>query len=309
MSKKREIKKIDIQTLDSVKEKASKKIIQKTLLTIALLISISAVGWGAHKVMADEVLETRFIVNKMTCPGCIGKVKKACTIPGVVGAEVSLVSQTAFIRYHEKQTNPETIKEAMKRAGYPAKPEGTFKSDGKGVNDSVVAIVDRRPIFKKDMDMSLWQGKVQQDKASDFYDLLMVQTILKEAETSRIFAHPFEIQQETERQKKILGLTSGQMKTKVVADYGSMEKFIQVTGNKIGLQKMTRKILAGTQDSADKKSIIAKWLGERFKKLDVKIHDKDLKNQLTASTGSDSWEKSWPHMINRETILTKSIIN
>lgn len=309
MSNNRNIKKIDVQTLDNIDKKSYRKLVKKAFFTLVVFISIAAAGWGANKIFADEILETRFIVNKMNCSGCIGKVKNACAIPGVVDAEVSLASQTAFIRYNEKQTNPETIRAAMNNAGFPAENEGTFRSGGKSLNEPVAAVVNGRPIFKKDMGLSLWKDIKQQDMADNFYDLVMMQTLLKEAEAARIFAHPIEIQQEADKQRKSLNMSSVQMMSKAVSDHGSMEKYIQVVGNKLGVRKIAQKILSETKDTDEKKAVIAKWLAERFKVLDVKILDKDLQNNLSALTGADTWEKSWPHMINRETAMTKAVIN
>lgn len=65
--------------------------------------------------MKTEVLN----VKGMTCGGCVASVKHALTaLPGVVGVMVSLPKQQAEVRFDESKLTVDTMRIALKGAGY-----------------------------------------------------------------------------------------------------------------------------------------------------------------------------------------------
>jgi len=310
MSKKRKIKKIKLETLENTEKKAWKRKSKIIVSLFIILISISAISWGAYKVFENETLESKFVINNMTCGGCIGKVKRACAIPGVIETEVNLFTQTAFIKFKEKQTNPETIKAAIQKAGFPSILEGTVNDEDKGVDEPVLASVSGQPIFRKDMEISLWtnNGKTRQDNAEVFFDLIAGHVFLEAAVAERLFTHPYHVLQDAEKLRKQQKLTRDQFQEKLASEYGSFEKYLQIAGCRKSALKVANRILINTKDTNEQKAVLSKWLAERFKKLNVKIHDDKLKESLLASTGATSWEKIWPQIISRKTELQNAII-
>lgn len=64
-------------------------------------------------------------VSGMTCGNCVKHVTKALTkVPGVSEPRVDLGSGTAELEYDPALTNPQSIAEAVAKAGYPATPAG-----------------------------------------------------------------------------------------------------------------------------------------------------------------------------------------
>ncbi len=310
MSKKRKIKKIELETLEDTEKKAWKRK-SKTIVSIfIILISISAISWGGYKIFENETLESKFVINNMTCGGCIGKVKRACTIPGVIETEVNLFTQTAVIKFKEKQTNPETIKAAIQKAGFPSILEGTVNNENKGVDEPVLASVNGQPIFRKDMEISLWSenGKTRQEKTEVFFDLIAGHVFLEAAVTERLFTHPFHVLQEAEKLRKQQKLTRDQFQENRASEYGSFEKYLQIAGCRTSALKVADRILMNIKDTNEKKAVLSKWLAERFQSLDVKIHDDNLKESLLASTGETSWGKIWPQIISRKTEIQNALI-
>lgn len=64
-------------------------------------------------------------VDGMTCPTCSYRVRKALVdLPGITKAEVSLEKGQAVVEYEEGKATVEQMIEAIKGAGYSAKPIG-----------------------------------------------------------------------------------------------------------------------------------------------------------------------------------------
>jgi P-type Cu+ transporter len=60
-------------------------------------------------------------IAEMTCASCVARVERALAgVPGVIGAEVNLASETAAIRFLEGQVAPAALIAASAAAGYPA---------------------------------------------------------------------------------------------------------------------------------------------------------------------------------------------
>lgn len=73
---------------------------------------------------ADGSVEADFTVNGMNCASCVAHVEHAMqAVPGVESARVSLARGRAIVRFHPKETTPETIAAAATDAGYPSAPE------------------------------------------------------------------------------------------------------------------------------------------------------------------------------------------
>ncbi len=64
-------------------------------------------------------------VSGMTCGNCVKHVTKALSkVPGVADPRVDLGRGMAELEYDPSLTNPQSIAEAVAKAGYPATPEG-----------------------------------------------------------------------------------------------------------------------------------------------------------------------------------------
>ncbi len=311
MENKREMKKIDMATLEHVDRKASMKIMKKILGMLVIIAIVAAGGWGVHQIMAGEMLASRFTVNKMTCPGCITKVNNACKIPGVIESSVSLARNEAIVKFDKGITTPEEIKNAIANAGYPVQMDGVFKQSMKGVDEKVVATVNGKPVFLKDIERIFYpeDGKSSPDTASGFYGVVGAEILLKAADEKAIFARPYEIEDELILMGKERGLSVDQLTNKATANIGSSEKYSQIVAQRIGIRKLIDKhVVAGVQNPDEKNRKTLDWLAGVFKASDVKITDRDLKKELAASTGKDEWNEFWPRMISRETGLKRVII-
>jgi len=310
MSTERKMKSIDIEVLDNIGKKVWQQRIKKSIPVMATLIVIAVGVWGGHKLFADETLESKFVVNNMTCGGCIGKVKKACSIPGVIDTEVNLITQTAFIKFNNKQTSPETIKAAINQAGFPSVIEGTVTKTNKGIDKPVLASINGQPLFESDMEIPLWteKSKAGQNKADRFYDLVAWHVFLDAAISENLFTHPYQVLKETDMTRKKENLTKDQIMNKLAGEYGSFEKYLQVAGCRKSIFKMADKIIPNSSDIKEKKAVLSNWLAERFKNIEVNIYDKKLKETLLATTGESTWPKIWPQIISKETGIHQAII-
>ncbi len=310
MSNKRKMKKIELETLEKSEKKGWKKKITIISIISVVLVAISAASWGTYKLFENETVESKFVINNMTCGGCIGKVKRACAIPGVVEADVNLFTQTAFIKYKEKEMNPATIIAAIKKAGFPNILEGTVDKNNKGIDEPVIASVNGKPVFEKDLKVSLWtaNGKTSQKTPEAFFDLIAGHVFLDAAVEQRFFTHPYYVYQDAEKLRKERQITQQQFQDNRAHEYGSFEKYLQIAGCKRSAWKVADYILKNTNDKDAKKAALSKWLAERFQKLNVEIHDDTLKKTLVTSTGASSWERVWPQIISRNTDLYNAII-
>ena len=65
--------------------------------------------------MPTEVIN----VKGMSCMGCVNKVKTGLeNTSGVEGVEVSLEQKRVTVQYDDTTTQPEKLKDAIKKAGY-----------------------------------------------------------------------------------------------------------------------------------------------------------------------------------------------
>ncbi len=76
------------------------------------------------------VHEITLDVESMTCASCVGRVEKALNAGiGIKSASVNLATETATVRYYERQTDVPTIVALATAAGYPAKLAGGDTTD------------------------------------------------------------------------------------------------------------------------------------------------------------------------------------
>ena len=69
-----------------------------------------------------ETRTVRLQVSGMTCAGCVHTIEQSVeAVPGVVGAEVNLVTGTAAVQYEAGAVEVEAIRQAVDRAGYAAR--------------------------------------------------------------------------------------------------------------------------------------------------------------------------------------------
>lgn len=307
---KREMKKIDLATLDSVERKASARIVKRLLGAFAVVAVVAACGWGAHKILDNEMPTSRLVVNNLTCSGCVTRVNNACKIPGVIESSVSLARNEAVVKFDKKKTTPEEIKKAISKAGYPVRTDGVFKQSGKGVDGKVVATVNGKPVFQKDVERFVHpeDGKSAPNTASGFFDFVGAEILLKIADEKGVFARSYEIEDELILLGKKQGLSVEQLTKKAAANIGSMEKYNQIVAQRIGIRKLIDEHVAGIQDTDERNRKALDWLAGVFRSSDVKIIDGDLKDELAASAGKDEWNEFWPRMISRDTGLKRIII-
>lgn len=314
MSVEKQIKKIDLETLNQADRKVSVGKLRKVGLTVVILLFLAGGVYGAYRLVAGEVVASRFTVNMMNCPACVITVKEVTgKLPGVVETDVSLAAQDVTVKFREKQTNPDQIKEAIAHAGYPIKLDGMFKPGGAGINEVVVATVNGKPVFQKDMKVPLDVYNVPPkgtDQASSFFSAVGKEILLQAADSKTIVVQPFEIQTEVEAIIKNKGISSEEFLTQVTAAFGSKEKYLQVVGQRLGILKyLDEHVLAGIKDPQERARKTMEWVGTVFKDSDVKILDPGFKEKIHAAAGQDDWKTFWPRMIASGTELKSLLVH
>jgi copper chaperone CopZ len=311
MTDKRQMKKIDMETLEKAEHKVSVGKLKKAVTAAVAVLIVAAGGYGAYWLITGEVVASRLTVNNMNCPACVVTVQEVTgKIPGVIRTDVSLAAQDVTVEFRSKQTNPELIKGAIVKAGYPASVDATFKPGGAGVDDLVVALVNGRPLFRKDLEEGLTlmkEGKAE-DAASRYFSSVGTEILLQAADKETVVVQPYEVEEEVQSLGKKLGLSKEELGQKVSKEYGSVEKFNQMVARRLGIRKLLDdRILQGVQDSKERERKTLEWVGSVFKDADVKLLDPQLKEKVHAAAGQDDWKIFWPRMIGRKTEL-KSIL-
>ena len=313
MSEKREMKKIDLNTLGSAQKKISASKVNRVFTALILLVVVAGGAYGAYRLISGDVEGTRFTVTKMVCPACIITVKEAVDkVPGVVGTDVSLAGQEAVVKFMSKRTSPERIKEAIAGAGYPCKVDGVFKSGSAGAEDQVIATVNGRPVFKADLAASINPGPEKAkdaDMAAEFFSAAGKEILLQAANAKTVVVQPQEVDNETEALRKALNLSRDEFLAKIVKDYGSLEQFYKVVAQRIGLRKLFDEyVLEGVKDPGERQRKTMEWLGETLKAADVKVLSGELKEKLRTAAGHDKWNTFWPRMIPKDTELKRVVM-
>lgn len=301
------LKKIDLGRLDDVERKISLKTIKRIAWVGVSFVLIGVLTWGINWMTAQEVLGARFIIDKMTCPGCVVTITDTTRkIQGVIESSVSLAAQRAIITFDRKKTNPEAIESAIANTGYTVKQDGLFKASGQGINETVLASVNGRPLFQRDMTYA-WpetQNTPDKDAASAFFDLVSKEIFLQEADKKEVFVQRDKIKHEIERLKKANALSPAGWVDWTIKRYGSIEKCTQIVAQRIVIRKLISENFASkNQNHTEIRRKPIEWLARLFRESEVKIVELGLKRELLASTGKDNWKELWPRMINRDTVL------
>lgn len=312
MSVQKQIKKIDMSTLDNAERKVSRGKFRKLGLCLVAVAVLAAGGYGAYRLLVGEVIGSRFTVNKMNCPACVITVKEVTgKVPGVVEADVSLAAQDVTVKFREKQTGPDAIREAIAKAGYPVKLDGMFREAGQGIDEVVVAGVNGKPIFLKDVKVPLEVVKIEgktADTAPGFFSVIGKEILLQAADAQTIVIQPYEIEAEVQRIFKEHGASREEFIAWMTSTYGSPEKYYQIVGQRLGIRKLVDEhVVNGVTDPEEKKRKTMEWAGNLFKSADVKILDQGFKEKVHASAGQDDWKTFWPRMISGNSDL-KSLL-
>jgi copper chaperone CopZ len=313
MSVEKHIKQINLETLDQADRKVSIGKLRRAGLAVVVLLFLAGGVYGAFRLIAGEIVASRFTVNEMYCPACVVTVKEAAgKIPGVVEADVSLAGQDVIVKFRDKQTNPDQIKEAVAKAGYPIKLDGMFKPGGSGINEVVVATVNGKPVFQKDMKVPLDIDKIapeNADPASALFSMVGKEILLQAADAKTIVVQPSEIETEVESIAEKNGVSKEEFLTRIKAVFGSKEKYFQVVGQRLGILKLLDEhVLAGIKDPQERARKTMEWVGTVFKDSDVQILDAGLKEKIHAAAGQDEWKTFWPRMIASGTELKSLLV-
>ena len=313
MSVEKQIKKIDLDTLNQADRKVSLGKFRRVGLALVVLLFLAGGVYGAYRLVAGEVVASRFTVNMMNCPACVITVKEVTgKLPGVVETDVSLAAQDVIVKFRDKQTTPDQIKDAIAHAGYPIKLDGLFKPGGAGINEVVVATVNGKAVFQKDIKVPLDVdnfGQKGPDQASSFFSVVGKEILLQAADSKTVVVQPFEVQTEVETIIKNKGISPEEFLTKVTAAFGSKEKYLQVVGQRLGIRKLLDEhVVSGIQDPQERARKTMEWAGTIFKDSDVKILDPGFKEKIHAAAGQDDWKTFWPRMIASGTELKSLLV-
>jgi copper chaperone len=313
MSIDKEMKKIDMATLDKANRNVSLGRMRKAGMAVVLLLVLAGGGYAAYRMVTGEVVASRFTVNNMNCPACVITVKEVTEkLPGVIETDVSLAAQDVTVKYREKQTGPEQIKEAIARAGYPIKLDGIFKSGEPGGTEGVVVTVNGKPLFSKDMKVPFGVDKSasgNSDGSSAFFSMVGKEILLQAADAKTVVIQPHEIETEVQNIFKSSGMSREDFTAWMTATYGSPEKYYQTVGQRLGIRKLLdENILEGVKDPQEKGRKTIEWVGERFREADVKVVDPAFKEKLHASAGQVEWKSFWPRMIGQATELKTLLV-
>lgn len=312
MSEVRKVKKIELETLESNKRQAWTATLKRLVLAVVIVGVLSGGGYAAYRMLTGSVVGSRFAVNSMNCPACVITLKEVTgKLPGVVETEVSLAAQDVTVKFRDKQVNPEAIREAMTKAGYPARLDGMFAGLGEGIGDTVIAEVNGKPLFKKDLEVQMEAGKQNQsnlDKASALFSLVGMRILLQAADTENVVVQPYEIEAEIQRIATEKGAPQDKYVDEMASKYGSREKYFQVVAQRLGIQRLIDDHVAvGTQDADEKKRKVLDWAGRLFRQSNVIVVDREVRETLHASSGNDEWKSFWPRMIASDSDL-KSLL-
>ena len=312
MATEKEMKKIDMATLEKASRKISLGKLRKAGMAVVLILVLAGGGYAAYRMVTGDVVASRFTVNNLNCPACVITVKEVTAkLPGVVEADVSLAAQDVTVKYREKQTGPDQIKDAIARAGYPIKLDGIFKPGDKGGAEGVVVTVNGKPLFAKDMKVPFAADKsgiTDKDAASTFFSTVGKEILLQAADGKTVVIQPHEIETEVQGIFKGQGVSKDEFAAWMTAAYGSPEKYYQIVGQRLGIRKlMDENVLEGVKDPQEKSRKTVEWVTERFKEADVKVVDLAFREKLHAAAGQIEWKSFWPRMIGQNTEL-KSLL-
>jgi copper chaperone CopZ len=312
MSSERQMKKIDLQTLDREDRKISAGKLRKGIFALGAVLVAAGVAYGAYRLVAGEVVASRFAVNGMYCPACTITVKEVTEkLPGVVGTEVSLAGQDVTVKFRNNRTSPDQIKGAIVKAGYAAKLDGTSGPSGGGMDDPVVANVNGKLIFSTDMKAPLTIDDLKASPMTPegaFFSVVGKEILLQAADAKTIVVAPSEIDEEIGNIAKKKGIATEEFLRQITPSFGSKEKYLQAVAQRLALRKLLdEQVVQGVQDKEERMRKTLQWAGALFKDSDVKIVDPAVKERVRSIAGQDDWKTFWPRMVSGETEL-KSLL-
>ncbi|AFM27112.1 heavy-metal-associated domain-containing protein [Desulfomonile tiedjei] len=313
MSSEKNIKKIDLNVLDQAEKKVSIARMKKVGIAAALILFLVAGSYGVFAMLSGKVIGSRLIVNNMNCPACVVTVKEVTgKLPGVVEADVSLAAQDVTVKFRDKQTNTDQIREAIAKAGYPVKLEGLFSPEGSGISEPVIAGVNGKPVFAKDLNIPLladMSDPSTKDPAAAFFNTVGKEVLLQIADSKTVVVQPYEVEAEVERIRTAQGIDTDEFAKRISQQFGSKEKYFQIVAQRLGIRKLVDEhVVSGIQDSQEKARKTMEWVGTVFKDADVKILDPTFKEKMHASFGQDEWKTFWPRMISANTELKNLLV-
>jgi copper chaperone CopZ len=307
------MKEISIDNLNKAERKIAVGKWRKLGSAVILLLVLSGGVYAALRMIAGDTVASRFAVTKMVCPACVVTVKEITTkLPGVVETDVSLAAQDVTVKYREKQITPDQIKDAIVKAGYPTKIDGVFTLEGAGKDDPVVALVNGKPIFKKDVSTPLYADKLNpttKDPAMSFFSVVGKEILLQAADKQTVVVQPQEVESEMQEVFKEKGVSPAEFQKLIQEKFGANEKYFQMVSQRLGLKKLIADhVVSGINDPEEKTRKTLEWVGVQFKDADVKIVDPTFKEVVHASAGQDDWKVFWPRMISASSELKTILV-
>jgi copper chaperone CopZ len=312
MSDERQVKKITLDTLEDKEKKVNTAKIKKTVVAAMVVVITAFGGYFVFRMLSGDLIATRFAVNNMTCPACVLTIKEATEkAPGVVGTDISLAGRDITVQFYDKKTSPEEIERVIEKAGYPVKLDGLFKPASIGKNDVVIAGVNGRPILLTDLKTPLdvdLTSHGSSDFSSTFFSMVGKEILLQAADKEKLVVQPQEVETEIKEIMERQPMNEEQFKQKVKEQFGSVEKFTQVVGQRLGIRKLfEEKIPENIQDPAQRKQKVIELIGGLFKDSDVTIFDPNVREKVRSIAGQDDWKVFWPRMIAADTELNRLV--
>jgi len=313
MSEERKIKKIEMDALKSIDRNSRSRFWRRLAVFLGAASVIAGASFAAYRVMTGSVVGSRFAVNNMTCPACAITLKEVTgKIPGVVNTEVSLAGQDVIVKFRDKQTTPDVIRDTIYRAGYPAILDGRFLSPDATANDRILLEVNGRPFFERDLKIQVEEEKrsaTNLDHASSIFSLVGLQALLQAADGKNVVVQPYEIEAQANEIMSQEMQQESQFGNWVNTVYGSKEKFLQHLAQRIGVGKLIAEhVTAEVSDPEEKRKKIIAWVSDVFLNTDVRILDPEVRQLLLSSLGSDDWKTLWPRMIAKESHLKNIVL-
>ncbi|MEI6134449.1 MAG: heavy-metal-associated domain-containing protein [Desulfomonile sp.] len=312
MSEERQIKKITLDTLKDKEKKVTTVKLKKIVMGFVVIAVAAVGGYFMYAMLSGDLVASRFSVNNMTCPACVITIKEATEkAPGVVGTDISLAGREITVKFYEKKTSTEQIEKVIEKAGYPVKLDGLFKPALVGKNDLVLASVNGRPVLMADLktglDIDLTTSKAPEFQ-STFFSTIGKEILLQAADKNMVVVQPQEVMTEIQNIMESRSMTEDQFKEKVKDQFGSLEKFTQVVGQRLGIRKLLEdKIPENIQDPVQRRQKAIELVGNLFRDSDVIIFDLGVREKIHALTGQDDWKVFWPRMIASDTELNRLV--
>jgi copper chaperone CopZ len=307
------MKEIKLDTLEAGSRRSSMNMVKKSLAALVAVLVLCGGGYAAYQLVTGDVAASRLVVAKMNCPACVITVKEVTgKIPGVIESDISLAAQEVQVKYREKQTNPDRIKEALNQAGYPTAVDGVFSPELEGSGGKVVAGVNGRPVFAKDLKLPLELKPEKSDDenfASSLFNVIGARIVLGDADSKVVVVQPADVVDEVSRLQKQWGLSDEEMDAVVTKSYGSPMKFYQLTAQVIGMRMLVNDHVAyGVDDPKEREEKTLRWLASLFDQAQVTIVSEDIKRRLEEASGHSDWKKLWPLMISKDTELKRVLV-